>query len=159
MSKFDDLSWFERLAENPHIISVMVADNRGHVLRSTYVLGSEGEHVASILQSFETLGQALALALDCGSARMMQITTDIDHVLLFPLFEAHYFLAVQASRKAPLMLLMVEMERVLTKLEPADMVLLQDCATWSDDTPVLDAEELIEAVREWLQSQSPRADF
>src|SRR5690606_1828684 len=141
MSKLDNIAWFERLVENPHIKAAIVADNQGRILRSTYAFGSDGEQAASMLQSFQTLGQALASALGCGTATMMQLTTDVDHVLVFPLFEEHFFLAVQASRRAPLMLLMVELERVLTKIKPADMVFMQEYAARADDTPVLDAEE------------------
>src|SRR5690554_4703750 len=126
MDASDDVGWFSRLTENPHITRVLVVDNQGRVLRSAPRLGSQVEQVASMVQSFEVLAQALAGALNCGEARMLQFTTDMDHTLVFPLFNAQYFLVIQIVRKAPLMLLMVEMERVLQMIKLTDMVFIQE---------------------------------
>lgn len=155
MNTSDDIGWFSRLVENPHITLTLVTDNQGRILRSAPRLSSNVEQVASMVQSFEALAQSLASALHCGEARMLQFTTDMDHTLVFPLFNAQYFLAVQIVRKAPLMLVMVEMERVLHMINLTDMVFIQEYAMVDDETPVLDAAELIDAVREWLQQQRP----
>lgn len=150
------MNWFEQLAENVHIEAVLIADNQGHILRSTRTLRSDHEQVASMVLSFEAMAQALAETLGCGDAQMVQFATDLDHILIFPLLGSTYFLVAQVPRKAPLMLLMVELERVMAQLEPSDFVYIEELAAYADDTPVLDAAELIDAVREWLQNQQPR---
>ena len=150
------MEWFDHLAENPHIETLLISDNRGHILRSTRKLKSDHEQVASMVQSFEVLAQALADGLDCGEAQLLHLTTDLDHILIFPLLGSTFFLIVQTSRRAPLMLLTVELERVIAALATADFVAMRERAGHTDDTLVLDAAELIEAVREWLQSQQSR---
>lgn len=150
------MKWFDDLANNPHVEALLVSDNQGHILRSTRMLKSDHEQVASMVQSFEALAQALASDLNCGEAQLVQFTTDEDHILVFPLLDSTYFLVVQAPRRAPLMLLMVELERVIAKLDSSAFAVMREYARYADDTPVLDAAELIDAVREWLQSQQPR---
>ena len=147
------MEWFDHLIENPHIETLLISDNRGHILRSTRRLKSDHEQVASMVQSFEVLARALADGLACGEAQLLHFTTDLDHILIFPLLGSTFFLIVQTSRRAPLMLLTVELERVIAALATADFVAMREHAGHMDDTPVLDAAELIEAVREWLQSQ------
>ena len=150
------MEWFDHLADNPHVEALLVSDNQGHVLRSTRTLKSDHEQVASMVQSFEALAQALVSDLNCGPAQMVQFTTDLDHILVYPLLGSTYFLVVQASRQAPLLLLTVELERVIAKLVSSDFVVMREFSRYADDTPVLDAAELIDAVREWLQSQQSR---
>jgi predicted regulator of Ras-like GTPase activity (Roadblock/LC7/MglB family) len=145
--------WFERLAENPHIEAIVVADNQGGILRSTRELRSDHEQAASMVQAMEVLAQTLSAALHCGPARMVQLSTDRDHILLFPLAQSTYFLVVQARRTAPLALLMVELERVVSSIRVDDLVEMREVMVRADDTPVLDAAELIDAVREWLQNR------
>ena len=147
------MDWFERLAVNPHIESVLLADNQGRILRSTRPLGSDAEMAASMLQSAEVLAQALSAEFGCGEAKMLQISTRREHIMLFPLANSTYYLVVQVERTAPLMVVMTEIERALTQIDLDELAALDDTPARSDDTPVLDAEELIEAVREWLRSR------
>ena len=49
------------------------------------------------------------------------------------------------------MLVMVDVERVLKDVQPDD---IQVDVPPTDDTPVLDAAELIEAVQNWLHNHS-----
>ena len=130
--------WFERLAENPHIEALVVADNQGGILRSTRELRSDREQSASMVQAMEVLAQALSTALNCGPAHLIQLSTDRDHILLFPLADSAYFLVVQTQRTAPLALLMVELERVVAAIEIGDLVALREIVMRADDTPVLD---------------------
>jgi predicted regulator of Ras-like GTPase activity (Roadblock/LC7/MglB family) len=146
-------NWFERLAENPHIEAIVVADNQGSILRSTRELRSDHEQAASMVQAMEVLAQTLSMALHCGPARLVQLSTDRDHILLFPLAQSTHFLVVQTRRTAPLALVMVELERVVSSIHMGDLVEMREVMIHADDTPVLDAAELIDAVREWLQSR------
>ena len=146
-------NWFEQLAENPHIEALVVADNQGRILRTTRELRSDHEYAASMVQAIEVLAQTLSAALYFGAARMVQLSTDRDHILLFPLAKSTHFLVVQTRRTAPLTLLMVELERVIAQIHHEDLDAMRDVILYADDTPVLDAAELIDAVREWLQSR------
>lgn len=131
----------------------MLADNQGRVLRSTRPLGSDSEMAASMLQSAEVLAQALASEFGCGEAKMLQISTRREHIILFPLFGSTYYLVVQVERTAPMMVIMTDIERALANIDPDELTEFGDTRVRSDDTPVLDAQELIEAVREWLRSR------
>jgi hypothetical protein len=108
---------------------------------------------ASMLQSAEVLAQTLAAELGCGEARMLQISTQREHIMLFPLAASTFYLVVQVARTAPLMLIMVELERVLAEVDVHQLGAQSEKPVPSDDTPVLDAAELIEAVREWLRNR------
>jgi len=145
--------WFERLADNPHIEAIVVADNQGAVLRSTWELRSDHEQAASMVQALEVLAQTLSEALRFGPARMVQLSTDRDHILLFPLAQSTHVLVVQTRRTAPLAMLMIELERVVDSVCSDDLAVMREVMMHADDTPVLDAAELIDAVREWLQSR------
>jgi hypothetical protein len=48
---------------------------------------------------------------------------------------------------------MVELERVVSSIRVDDLVEMREVMVRADDTPVLDAAELIDAVREWLQNR------
>jgi len=151
------MDWFERLAVNPHIESVLLADNQGRILRSTRPLGSDAETAASMLQAAEVLAQSLSAEFGCGEAKMLQISTKREHIMLFPLMNSTYYLVVMVERVAPLMVVMTEIERAMTSIDMEELAALDERPSIrSDDTPVLDAEELIEAVREWLRSRSAR---
>jgi predicted regulator of Ras-like GTPase activity (Roadblock/LC7/MglB family) len=145
--------WFARLVENPYIELVIVADNQGHILRSTRPLRSDHEYAASMIQSMEVLAQVLASALGCGEARMVQLSTRRDHIFLFPLARSTHFLVVATNRNAPLALVMVELERVIAGVTDEHLSQLRDASVLADDTPVLDAVELIQAVQEWLHNR------
>lgn len=146
------MDWFERLTSNPYINAVLLVDNLGNILQSTYPLGSDHAQVGSMLQSAEVLAQTLAEELNCGEARMLQISTQWEHIMLFPLFASSYYLVVQVERTAPLMLVMVDVERALDEVrrESLDQFEMKSAL---DDTPALDAAELIEAVQEWLRGR------
>ncbi len=151
------MDWFERLAVNPHIESVLLADNQGRILRSTRPLGSDAETAASMLQAAEVLAQSLSAEFGCGEAKMLQISTKREHIMLFPMANSTYYLVVMVERVAPLMVVMTEIERAMTSIDLNELAALDERRMMrSDDTPVLDAEELIEAVREWLRSRSAR---
>ena len=150
------MDWFERLAVNPHIESVLLADNQGRILRSTRPMGSDGEMAASMLQAAEVLAQSLSAEFGCGEAKMLQISTKREHIMLFPLVNSTYYLVVMVERVAPLIVVMTEIERAMTNIDADELAGLDERPMRSDDTPVLDAEELIEAVREWLRSRSTR---
>jgi predicted regulator of Ras-like GTPase activity (Roadblock/LC7/MglB family) len=142
------MDWFERLERNRYIEMVMVTDNQGHLLRSSRALGSDDELLPSMIQAFEALAQTLTAEFDCGDARMVQVSTEQGHLLVFPLIESLYYVAVLTQRAAPLMLITVELERTLRGLGHADLMLLEQSSGLSDE---LDAEELIEAVEDWLR--------
>lgn len=147
------MDWFQCLTSNPYINAVLVADNRDNILRSSYPLRSDHEQLASMLQSAEVLAQTLSTELNCGEARLLQFSTQWEHILLFPLFQSNYYLVVQVERTAPLMLIMVDVERALDEITQ-DELREMDTLRFADDTPVLDAAELIEAVQEWLRRRS-----
>lgn len=151
------MDWFERLQKNPYIQTLLLADDQGRVLRSTRSMISDGEFVASMLQSAEVLTQTLAAELGCGQARMLHISTSHEHILLFPLAESTFFLLVLLDRTAPLKLILIELERVISQITANDLAQFVSPIEQyprPDDTPVLDAQELIEAVREWLHTRS-----
>ncbi|MBZ0296091.1 MAG: roadblock/LC7 domain-containing protein [Anaerolineae bacterium] len=147
------MDWFQRLTSNPYVNAVLVADNRDNILRSSYPLRSDHAQLASMLQSAEVLAQTLASELNCGQAQLLQFSTQWEHILLFPLFQSTFYLVVQVERTAPLTLIMVDVERALAEIKREELSQME-VAKFVDDTPVLDAAELIEAVREWLRSRS-----
>jgi predicted regulator of Ras-like GTPase activity (Roadblock/LC7/MglB family) len=147
------MNWFERLESNPYIDSIILADNQGNILRSTRVLRSSSEIAASMLQSAEVLAQTLAEELGCGAAQMLQISTQWEHIMLFPVMGSTYYLVIQVERSAPLMLVMVDVERALDEMKQDDLVAMRRYEIQRDDTPVLDAAELIEAVQTWLRNR------
>ncbi len=147
------MDWFERLISNPYIDSVLLADNQGNILRSTHPLRSDSEIAASMLQSAEVLAQTLAQEWGCGVARMLQISTQWEHIMLFPIMSSAYYLVIQVERTAPLMLVMVDLERALEEVTAEELADLRTVTCASDDTPVLDAAELIQAVQEWLRGK------
>jgi predicted regulator of Ras-like GTPase activity (Roadblock/LC7/MglB family) len=147
------MDWFDRLGRNQHIDRAFLLDDRGRIQRTTQELPGDSDLAASMLQSAEVLAQALADELGCGEARMLQISTEKTHILLFPLANSTHYLVVLVARTAPMMLIMVELERVLDQIDYTELARNEERIGSTDDTPVLDAQELIEAVREWLRSR------
>ncbi len=144
--------WFERLAGNPYIRSVILADSQGRILRSTRPLRSDQETIASMFQAFDVLAQALAQELDAGAPQFIQLMMKDAHLLLFPLLKSAYFLMIEVERTAPLLLLLIEMERVTAEVNPADMDLMQqETRFFAEDD--LDAAALIDAVEAWLKNR------
>jgi predicted regulator of Ras-like GTPase activity (Roadblock/LC7/MglB family) len=142
--------------DNPQIEALLVADTQGRILRSSRELSSDDERVASMLQSMEVLAQSLAAEFACGKAQLVQLSTSEHHIILLPLIRSAYFLVVQTRRSAPLTLLMIEIERVIQRLRQDDLVVMQAPLRELPDEVALDAAELIEAVREWLQNRPSR---
>ena len=145
------MQWLDHLMNNPHIEGLLLANSDGGVLHSTRPLRSEDERVASMLQAVEVLAQTLSEAVRCGRAEVIHMATRHEHLMLFPLLESRYYLLLILERSAPLMLVMVDVERVLKDVQPDD---IQVDVPPTDDTPVLDAAELIEAVQNWLHNHS-----
>lgn len=141
------MDWFERLASNRYVDVLMVANNQGQLLRSSRSISSEDELLPSMLQALEVLAQTLAEEFGCGAAQMVQLSTENGHLLLFPLAQSTHYLVVLVERIAPLMLILIEIERTLKSLSPDDLAVL-------NQSPELDAGELIEAVEEWLRGRT-----
>jgi predicted regulator of Ras-like GTPase activity (Roadblock/LC7/MglB family) len=142
--------WFERLEKNPHIEAVVIADTQGRILRTTRLLSSDQETIASMFQTLEVLAQSLAGELRSGKASLIHLITEYSHILLYPLIDSTFFLVVEAERNAPLMLLAVEMERIIADVKISDLVDMQKSSAQADIHSELDAQELIDAVQEWL---------
>ena len=147
-------TWFRRLTDNPHIEMALIADNQGRILASSQSLTSDHERVASMLQSMEVLGQALAYEMTGGMAEMIQISTDSAHIILLPLLDSSYFLVVQAKRSAPMTLLLIEMGRVVEQVREEQFPVRQARSPRLTDESPLNAAELIEAVQDWLHNRS-----
>jgi hypothetical protein len=107
-----------------------------------------------MLQSMEVLAQALAQEMTGTIAHMVQLSTELHHIILLPLLESQYFLILQAQRSAPLTLLMIEVDRAMDQVQPEHFAALTLRRARVDDDNSLDAAELIEAVQEWLHSRS-----
>ena len=117
--------WFQRLANNPHIETLLIADTQGQILCSSRELSSDHERVASMLQSLDVLAQSLADEFSSGKAQLVQLSTTEHHIILLPLVASTYFLVVQAKRSAPLTLLMIEVERVIQRVRADELLTLQ----------------------------------
>lgn len=149
------MEWFDQLIDNPHIEQAVCASSDGRVLcaiRSD--ITGDSERAAVMLQSADVLAQALASALGCGTVKMVQISTQREHIIIVPLLDSAYYLAVQVARTVPLLLFMMELERMLAQVQADDFAEPGDSDDHDDDTPILDAAELIAAVREWLRGRS-----
>lgn len=145
------MQWLDRLKSNPYITALVLASDEGVVLQSTRPLRSDDEQIASMIQVFEVLAQTLADAAQYGSADVVHMATSQEHLVLFPLLHSRYYLLLVLERSAPLQLVMVEVQRVLKNIQMGD---IEDDRLVIDDTPVLDAAELIEAVQNWLHNRS-----
>lgn len=143
------MEWFERLTNNPHTQMVIIANNRGQLLRASQPLRSDSELLASMFQSLFVLAQTLIHDFKHESARFVLLSTKNHHIFLFTLRYPIYYVAIVVDRSAPLMLVMVELERVFNGISPADVEML-DALSNNDD---LNAAELIEAVQEWLRER------
>lgn len=148
------MEWFDRLIENPHVEQVLCASGDGRVLRASHNLTGDAERAAAMLQSADVLAQALTAALGCGSPTLVQISTRHEHIIIVPLLDSACYLAVQIVRSTPLLLFMIELERTLSQVQVDDFAAAAEPEAHGDDTPVLDAAELIAAVREWLRGRS-----
>ncbi len=147
------MNWFDRLAGNRYIDVVLVANNQGQLLRSSRPISSDDDLLPSMLQAFEVLAQTLSAEFSVGVTKMVQISTELGHILLFPMLTSSYYIVVMVERTAPLMLIMVELERTLSKLRQEDFDPYEETAFLLDSSSDLDADELIEAVQEWLRQR------
>lgn len=137
------MDWFDRLVANRYIEVALVTNNQGQLLRSSRAFGRDDEMLPSMLQALEMLAQTLTTELGCGAAHMVQLSTEQGHLLLFPVLQSAYYVVVMVEKTAPLMLVIIGVERALRDLTEDDFTIF-------DDAPELNADELIEAVREWL---------
>jgi|SRR5690606_16061068 predicted regulator of Ras-like GTPase activity (Roadblock/LC7/MglB family) len=145
--------WFERLENNAHIEAVVIADTQGRILRTTRPLTSDQEMVASMFQSLEVLAQTLSDELRSGKASLIHLITEYSHILLYPLLDSAFFLVVELERSAPLMLLAVELERIIAEVKASDFEDMRRSLAPTEGHSELDAQELIDAVQEWLRNQ------
>jgi predicted regulator of Ras-like GTPase activity (Roadblock/LC7/MglB family) len=145
------MNWFERLVGNRYIDVVLLANNQGRLLRASRPISSDDDLLPSMLQAFEVLAQTLTSEFSVGVAKMIQISTELGHILLFPMVDSTYYVVVMVERTAPLMLIMVELERALSKLKQEDFDPFDEAVLLSDHPSDLDADELIQAVQEWLR--------
>jgi predicted regulator of Ras-like GTPase activity (Roadblock/LC7/MglB family) len=151
------MEWFQRLSEHPLIEAVLLTDNRGRILRSSRPMPSDDELIASMIQAAEVLAQSLVVELDRGPVQMVQITTDREHLLLFPLAHSTYHLAVIVGREVSLLTVIDDLDQILPDIDLNELAALDQAAgpgLGDGDTDELNADELIEAVREWLQRKS-----
>lgn len=147
------MDWFERLARNRYIDVLLLANNQGRLLRCSRPLTSDDELLPSMLQAFEVLAQTLSNELACGTAKMIQISTELGHILLFPLMRSKYYAVVMADRSAPLMLVLVELDRTLSRLRQEDFDPFEEAILLSSHPSDLNADEIIEAVQDWLRQR------
>jgi predicted regulator of Ras-like GTPase activity (Roadblock/LC7/MglB family) len=147
------MDWFERLAGNQYIEMVLLANNEGRILRSSRPMRSRDELIASMFQTAEVLAQTLAMEFGLHAAEMVQFSTQLGHMMLFPLEHSTHYVIVITERTAPYLLLMVEITRVLKTVQRSDLTVFEQVISQPDDLDELDTAELIEAVREWLQQR------
>jgi predicted regulator of Ras-like GTPase activity (Roadblock/LC7/MglB family) len=147
------MDWFERLAGNQYVEMVLLSNNQGRILRSSRPMRSSDELIASMFQTAEVLAQTLAEEFGLDAAEMVQLSTQRGHLMLFPLERSTYYVIVVAERSAPYLLLLVEIGRVLKTITSNDLAVYGQVVGQPDDLAELDAAELIEAVREWLQQR------
>lgn len=138
------MDWFKKLLADPYIEVVMVADNQGRLLRSSRGYSSDDDMLPSMLQALEVLGQTLADEFSSGVTQMVLLTTEKAHLLLFPLLQSTYYILLVIERSAPLASIVLTVETNLQELTVDDFMV-------EENPPPLNADELIEAVREWLK--------
>ncbi len=151
------MNWFERLVTNPHIDTILLTDNQGQILRSSKAIPSQDELIASMIQAAEVLAQSLTTELERGPAQMLQISTDNEHLLIFPLALSTYNLVVIVQHAAPLLAITALVEEIIPEIDTSEFTQLRRPARRSSDkmdNDELNAEEIIAAVQEWLQGRS-----
>ena len=157
------MDWFQQLAEHEFIDTVIITDNQGTILRSSGPISGQNELIASMIQAADVLAQSLTTELGRGPVQMLQITTDNEHILIFPLALSVYHLALIIRLEAPLASLVAELEQIIAGIDVEEFARQKQVPARSfssqhkaDD---LNAQELIEAVREWLQNRSSGKDW
>lgn len=144
------MSWFEDIAQNPHVDLALLVDSGGKLLASSNRVSSEAYRVASMVKAAEVLARGLSAELGRGDMHVLQLSTANAHLLVTPIGLTHY-LIVMTNKSAPLELVSVHMQRLVSHLDEADILaaLPQSAVSPLDD---LDVDELIEAVSEWLHN-------
>jgi predicted regulator of Ras-like GTPase activity (Roadblock/LC7/MglB family) len=145
------MDWFEHISTHQHVELVLVADNQGHLLRTSREIKNDNEMLPAMLQALEVIAQSLSDEVGCGVAQMVMLSTEHSYLLLFPLYHSTYFVLVTVGKSAPLPWLIPYIERTLTSLTLKDFMAF-------DELPDLDSRELVEAVCEWLL-QKPRSEI
>lgn len=147
------VAWLEKLAENAHVEALILADDKGRVVFTT---GSQqNERIASMLQAAEVIAQALTEELKLGAVEDLRLTTANGHLLLYPLNGSTYYLVLMTVRDVPLMLVMTEVRRAVAVLTAADFIEFEEQNGVRTAEP-LDADELIQAVSDWLRQRPGR---
>jgi predicted regulator of Ras-like GTPase activity (Roadblock/LC7/MglB family) len=141
------MDWFDRLSANRFVDALMLANSQGNLMRASRPFSSDDELLTSMLQAFEVLAQTITGEFGFGAARMIQLATEEGHILLMPLHDSAYYAAALLRRNAPVNLVMAELERVLS------VISYEELRTMDPDRELVAAEanELIEAVEEWLR--------
>lgn len=145
------MDWFEHMSTHQHVEMVLVADNQGHLLRSSRELRDDNEMLPAMLQALEVIAQSLSDEVACGAAQMVLLSTEHSYLLLFPLYHSTYYVLVMVGKSAPLPWLIPYIEQTLAGLTLKDFIAF-------DELPDMDSRELIDAVHEWLL-QRPRSEI
>ena len=152
------MTWFEQLCSTPHVKTVLVTDTEGRILRSSRPMLSLDELIASMIQAAEVLAQTLSAESKRGSLQLIQIATTKAYVVIFPLLRSAFHLTVITDRNITLEDIVAHIEELLPEIDLAELRALQQTIPkpkpMLPDDSELNAQELIEAVREWLQGKS-----
>ncbi len=152
------MKWFEQLSTNPHVEAVLVTDNEGRILLTTRYMSSKNELIASMIQAADVLAQTLTSELERGPVQMLHISTDREHLLIFPLANSTYHLVLIVQADAPLVSIIEQVERMLPEIDASEFAADEPPGPPAPPPRVpedeeLNAQDLIEAVREWLQNR------
>jgi hypothetical protein len=116
------------------------------------------ELIASMIQAAEVLAQTLSAESKRGSLQLIQIATTKACVVIFPLLRSAFHLTVITDRNVTLEDIVARIEELLLEIDISELRALQELIPKPKpvlrDDGELNAQELIEAVREWLQGKS-----
>ncbi len=136
------MSWFQEIAQNPHVDVALLVDEQGNLTATSNPNGENTRHLASMIKAAEVLARGLSAELGRGEMHTLQLSTRTGHLLVMPAGSAHY-LIVLTSKSAPLELILTYMQRVIERI-PDDPVPAR-----SDEW---DVASIIDAVTEWLHN-------
>jgi len=142
------LSWFYEITRSPYIDVALLVDNNGRLVATSNRVGSEAHRVASMIKAAEVLARGLSAEMGRGEIRSLQLSTRNGHVLVLPVGESHYLIAL-AGREAPLELIFIYIQRLLNRINNEALAAFTEPVSSLDDVNV---DELIEAVSAWLHS-------
>lgn len=111
-----------------------------------------------MVQAADVLANTILSEFGRGPIQMLQISTSSEHLLIFPLPLSSFHLVLIVDYEASLKEVLDVLERLLPEIDLSALSLareqpLRPAITPLDDSE-LDANELIEAVREWLQGRA-----